>query len=371
MKKKRTLFMHEFRTAIGFLLVAIVAVLILTSVWDSEIYSQIKNGVTGGYGGAFINYNFASIAESIYVLLFFGIAIFVICQFVNIRSGNSGQFVQSLPFKRKTLYQMKISVGVGTITIPYLVLLAQMICIHGKYFDRVMRLNVCDENFSYIYIHESLGTLLMQWVLLYLFAIGTYFVFVLMETLIYRHFMAALLGFAATITPMMIFMSWVSIARRFSDDLPEGALEKAEEILGVFWGGTTFHAGYLDTDIMNSYGDWGYVGHSICCVAPGAKIIFMLLLIAILAISSYFVWIKQDEAKTSVMIPYHGIRISLFACIMAGVITVASYLTVFPVEESFMAKGLNTALLFVAIVVVAAIGGFLYWVLVRKRGGEA
>lgn len=368
MKKKRTLFMHEFRTAIGFLLVAIVAVLIFTGIWDSGIYSQIKNGVTSGYGGAFINYNFAWIAGNISTLLFFGIAIFVVCQFANIRSGNSGQFVQALPFKRKTLYQMKISVGVGTITIPYLILLARIIYIHGKYFDRVMRLNVCDENFSNIYSHESLETLLMQWVLLYLFAIGTYFVFVLMETLIYRHFMAVLLGFAATITPMMIFLSWASIVRRFSTNLPEKSIEKIGEILAVFWGGATFRLGYSSDELMTNY-DYG--GYTVYCIAPGAKIIFLLLLIAILAVASYFVWIKQDEAKTSVIIPSRGIRISLFACIMAGVVTVASYLTVFPVEESFMAKGLNTALLFVAIVVVAAIGGFLYWVLVRKRGGEA
>lgn len=369
MKKKRTLFMHEFRTAIGFLLVAIVAVLIFTGIWDSGIYSQIKNGVTSGYGGAFINYNFAWIAGNISTLLFFGIAIFVVCQFANIRSGNSGQFVQALPFKRKTLYQMKISVGVGTITIPYLILLARIIYIHRKYFDRVMRLNVCDENFSNIYSHESLETLLMQWVLLYLFAIGTYFVFVLMETLIYRHFMAVLLGFAATITPMMIFMSWASIVRRFSTNLPEESIEKIGEILAVFWGGSTFDLGrYSFDEYVNYIGDGGF---SVCCIAPGAKIIFLLLLIAILAVSSYFVWIKQDEAKTSVMIPSRGIRISLFACIMAGVITVASYLTVFPVEESFMAKGLNTALSCVAIVVVSAVGAFLYWLLVRKRGGDA
>ena len=352
MKKKSTLFMHEFRTAIGFLIVGLIAVAFICYAVDGDLANAVSYGNFYENPNVTINGTFATWMSYIEFVLFAGIAAFVVCQFASVRFGNTSQFLSVLPVKKTTTFLMKTGVGLGTITIPYLFLLLGMAVLHEKHFDKIMKLFVCTDSFSLVYRNDSFMTLFFQWLLFYLFAVDLYLLFVLMETLIYKQAAAIGLGILAAVAPAGIFSAIASLFARYD-------LEPSEKILSVgslttvFTGGATF----------DSYSDM-YSGMStgVGCEVPGAKVILLLLLILAFGGGAFFAWSRHDESKSSMVIPRKGIRIALFVSVMVCLVVVALYFLLEPEQE----KGIIVGWI-IAIILLAVAAYVLYRILLRKK----
>lgn len=353
MKKKSTLFMHEFRIAIGFLIVGLIAVAFICYAVSGDLAEAVSYGNFYGNSNVTINGRFSAWISNIEFVLFAGIAAFVVCQFASVRSGNTSQFLSVLPIKKTTTFFMKIGVGLGTITIPYLFLLLGMAVLHEQYFDKIMKLFVCSDSFSLAYRNDSFLTLFFQWLLFYLFAVALYLLFVLMETLVYKQAAAIGLGIAAAVAPAGVFSAIVSLFARYDLEPSENVLSVGS-LTTVFTGGATFDG---------FYGMYGDMTTGVSCEAPGAKVFLMFLLILAFGGGAFLAWSRHDESKSSMAIPRKGIRIALFISVMVCLVVVALYFLLMPEQ---MTKGIIIGGM-IAIILLAVAAYVLYRILLRKK----
>lgn len=352
MKKVGTLLKHEFRLLWIILVLGIIFVMGFSEViWDRSIL--------GGGIGSIINSELAGGISSCYSsFVLMGIVLLVAFQFSDIRNnGNARNFLSALPVKRKTAFLIKVAAGVSAITLFVLILLGGVGISHARNFDNIMKMAATSPYFTEIYNNERFSVILLQVLLLYLNILAFYLLLVLMQTLVYQSGLAAILGGLAMVFPFTVVRTWRDIFGWATGHIPDG-IDKIEHMLKVL-----FQTGRFEVDSLDG-GD--LVGDIVVvsCDMFLEKVVFLLILIVIFFAGAYFAWTKQDEAKTSVLMPYRWTRIAFFVCTMVGAVSLSiSFLISCSERERFV-------ILPVCIIVVGIVGFLQWYLLLRKKGGK-
>ncbi len=365
MKKKRTLMIHEFRIVWGYLAAGVLAAFMIWYMVSSKV--QVTLGDMGGMldysysdKGSLINFNVASTFSYCLIPMFCGICLLAFSQFYQAKQGNTAQFMNYLPFHRRTNYLMKIGIGVGVITIPFLIVLAELVSTHYTYYDAVMKRSVYLSNFTEIYHNESLTNLIIQVVMFYLFALALYSILVMMQTLITNMF-AVVIGAGAVFTPFIVLTVWCHVLSRFGIDL-YSKMETVRSVLSVFMGGSLFDS--------SSAGSMGYFAvEEVEFVNARAKMILLLCLIVISLVVGFIIWGKQDNSRTTGITIHKGLDIALFVSLVIVIISLGSYLTMGPATEDDMGfVYMYLRLIGIAVEVALSIG--LGYFMFHKKGGK-
>lgn len=203
-KKIKALWKHEFRMCKGFLIVGcLIALLGLLYVY---IISYIDRGFDIGFVSTPV------ITDAVVWVLFFasiglfiGIPFMTSMQYMEQKVKNTGEFMYSLPVKRKTLLEVKVGVGLCCISIPCILFLAGSILIWKSRIQYICVSYLDEGKFSILTANDTWLNITANVAMFWLMAVTLYAFSHALQAVVKPCFIAGIITIAASIAPCYFF----------------------------------------------------------------------------------------------------------------------------------------------------------------------
>lgn len=309
-KKIKALWKHEFRMCKGFLIAGCLIALI------GLLYVYIVSSVDRGFDIGFIST--PVITDTVIWVLFFasiglfiGIPFMTTMQYMEQKVKNTGEFMYSLPVKRKTLLQVKVGVGLCCISIPCILFLAGSILIWKSKIGYICVSYLDEGKFSRLMANDTWLNITANVAMFWLMAVTLYALSHALQAIVKPCFIAGIVTVGASIAP---YYFCNMIARMgYNCGYKVDNLYKFADSLNV-WNGNTL----AGTEFDNRNAMLRLFSH------PGRSVLIYLLVIAVslVLVRLYYNRQQLEDSKHFIVTKKLSCAFKLCtsACIAAGLV---------------------------------------------------
>lgn len=316
-KKVKALWKHEFRKCKWFLLAGCLIALL------GLLYVYIATYMDKGFDIGFVSSPLITDAV-IWVLFFASIGLFVgipfmtTMQYLEQKVKNTGEFMYSLPVKRKMLLRVKILAGLSCISIPCILFLAGSILIWKNRIGYVCVSYLDEGKFSRVMANDTWLNITANVAMFWLMAVALYALSHAMQAVVKPCFVAGVITVAAAIAPYFFITMIASVG--FSCGYQVDAIRRFANYFNIWNGSTLAHTEFDDRNaaLRLFSGPWLSIG-----------MYLLVIVISVVLIKAYYNRQQLEDSKHFIVTNRMScaFKICTAACVSAGLVAFQNDIT--------------------------------------------